>query len=365
MADLFYLVTNWFPFYTALTCLILLLLTNAANKKRIYTLLKLFLLTIITNWFVMNTFHYLGSDAVILMPLLFLGLLNPVVLYHFIFLLTKIDKEEHFYRRHYLIAGIVYVVAVSLFVLGIFNYGKTTAFTWTITLMLQVRALYSCMYCILAIKRISFYRKEVLNISSNERKASLSWLNPVLVIYVLQVMLPLIAIISGIHQDGGDYTNPYLFIIVLMVAYQNISLTHNLIAGNFETISLENYLQENMLYKKINAGIKTPKNNKDDDLKERLEIYFQQKKPYLNSELKITDLTKALATNRTYLSAFINNMYETNFCTFVNTYRLREYEQLRTDDANKKLSNNELAIQAGFSSYRAYLRTKGMLHSCQ
>jgi len=359
MADLFYLVTNWAPFYTALTCVILLLLINASGKNGIYVLLILFLTTIITNWLVMNTFYYLSSDAIILMPLLFLGLLNPVLLYHFIFLLTRLDKEEEFTRKHYLFAAIAYLAILCIFGRSFFIYGKELTFMSTVDLMPPIRAIFSLFYTVLVIKRIRMYRKEVLHIFSDQQKASLVWLSPILGIYIIQIALPLIALISGIDDDGGNYTNPFLFLIVLFVSFQNISLTYNVIAGNFETISPKSSQENNrLLSEEAIIEIEIPKNNTNDAMKEKLENYFGQEKPYLQSDLRIMDLIIPLQTNRTYLSTFINQTYNMNFCGFINHFRIVEYEKFRSDPKNHSISNNELAIEAGFTNYKAYLRAK-------
>lgn len=359
MGDLFYLVTNWSPFYTALTCLILLVLNNAPGKNGIHLLLVFFLTTIVTNWFVMNTFYYLASDAVLLMPLLFLGLLNPALLYHFIFLLTRLDPKESFSRKHYLFAGVAYLVILFVFVRCLFIDGRESTFISTVDLMPPIRAVFSLFYCILAVKRIRQYRKEILHVFSDQQKASLVWLTPVLIIYIIQIALPLIAFFSGIDDNGGNYTNPFLFFIVVIVSYQNISLTYNVIAGNFETISLKRVRGNNRLWvdKPIDVTeiTETPTTN---DLKERLENYFSKEKPYLQSDLKIMDLIIPLQTNRTYLSTFINQTYAMNFCGFINHFRIMEYEKLRSDPTNQGLTNNELAVEAGFTNYKAYLRAK-------
>jgi YesN/AraC family two-component response regulator len=61
---------------------------------------------------------------------------------------------------------------------------------------------------------------------------------------------------------------------------------------------------------------------KQEWLKQSLLDYFLQEKPYLNPDLNLGDVSKALGTNKTYLSQLINREFEMNFYTFVNQYRI-------------------------------------------
>ena len=92
--------------------------------------------------------------------------------------------------------------------------------------------------------------------------------------------------------------------------------------------------------------------------KERFEKYIREEKPYLNPELKITDLTGELQTNRTYLSTFINRTYGMNFNTYINDCRLREMKAFLADSTCAGVSMTDLAIRAGFGCYHSYRRAK-------
>jgi len=81
---------------------------------------------------------------------------------------------------------------------------------------------------------------------------------------------------------------------------------------------------------------------------------FDEKKIYLNSQLNILDVVKAVGTNRTYISAIINQQYNQNFSTFVNNYRIEELHKVY---AEKPYSTNEmLAESCGFGSVNSLKR---------
>ncbi len=94
--------------------------------------------------------------------------------------------------------------------------------------------------------------------------------------------------------------------------------------------------------------------------RERIDHYIETRKPWLNPAFRIGDMAEDLFSNRAYVSAFINSEYGVNFSRFVNGYRLEEVERLREEARRKKqrVPMLQLILNAGFSSYRSYLRAK-------
>jgi len=81
---------------------------------------------------------------------------------------------------------------------------------------------------------------------------------------------------------------------------------------------------------------------------------FEEKKIYLNSELNILDVVKAIGTNRTYISVIINQQYNQNFCAFVNGYRIEELHRVYSE--NQNFNNEILAECCGFGSVNSLKR---------
>jgi len=77
-------------------------------------------------------------------------------------------------------------------------------------------------------------------------------------------------------------------------------------------------------------------------------VQFDEKKIYLNSQLNILDIVQLVGTNRTYISTIINQEYNHNFCTFVNSYRLDELD--RVFHKNPDLNPEKLSECCGFGS---------------
>jgi AraC-like DNA-binding protein len=84
-------------------------------------------------------------------------------------------------------------------------------------------------------------------------------------------------------------------------------------------------------------------------------VLFEEEKIYLNSQLNIMDIVQAVGTNRTYISSIINQQYNQNFCSFVNSYRIEELEKVLLE--NPDYTNEILADCCGFGSLNSMKRS--------
>ncbi len=88
---------------------------------------------------------------------------------------------------------------------------------------------------------------------------------------------------------------------------------------------------------------------------ERLIFEFEKNKIFLDSQLTINEVVRIVGTNRSYISAVINQHYNQHFCSFVNTYRLNELEKALIKDPQS--TNEALAHQSGFGSISSMKRS--------
>jgi AraC-like DNA-binding protein len=86
----------------------------------------------------------------------------------------------------------------------------------------------------------------------------------------------------------------------------------------------------------------------------KIQLQFEEGKIYLNSQLNIMDIVQAVGTNRTYISSIINQHYNQNFCSFVNSYRIKELESVIYK--NPDFTNEVLAESCGFGSLNSLKR---------
>ena len=85
---------------------------------------------------------------------------------------------------------------------------------------------------------------------------------------------------------------------------------------------------------------------------DRIQKLFEQKKPYLDEDFSLEELSKLLCVNKTYVSRAINAMSGKNFRQFINYQRvLYSMEMMKK---NPKYKVIELAFMSGFHSVVTY-----------
>ena len=85
-----------------------------------------------------------------------------------------------------------------------------------------------------------------------------------------------------------------------------------------------------------------------DALRQKLDLWMEQEKPYVNPAFQLSDLGAVLPMNRTYLSQFIKAEYGCTFYQFVSRYRVAEAKRLKLEQPDLKM--DEIAARCGFSS---------------
>ena len=134
--------------------------------------------------------------------------------------------------------------------------------------------------------------------------------------------------------------------------YSLIYLVCALLAVNQQDISFSISEQEEIKLLHEEKGSIIP-NTIRLQLNKKLRLLMEERKMYLNPELRLDFVAKELNTNRTYLSALIKEDFKENFIGFVNRYRIDEAKRLlNEEDNNSNLS--EIAEIVGFKSISSF-----------
>lgn len=100
----------------------------------------------------------------------------------------------------------------------------------------------------------------------------------------------------------------------------------------------------------------------DEELMTSIGQLMDEQQPYLNPDLKIADVAKALGTNATYVSRCINAERGATFSQFVNAYRISHAQQLLRQQPDMKIA--ALSTASGFANettfFRAFKALTGM-----
>lgn len=88
---------------------------------------------------------------------------------------------------------------------------------------------------------------------------------------------------------------------------------------------------------------------------ERIRELVENKKLFLNSELKITDIADTLGIHRNIVSDAINSQTGFSFNQYISNYRVEHAKSLLRQDPNKKLSS--ISAESGFANEQSFFRT--------
>lgn len=99
-------------------------------------------------------------------------------------------------------------------------------------------------------------------------------------------------------------------------------------------------------------------------LYKKLKTYMESERPYINPDLKIADLAKAIGSSSFSLSYLFNQYLNQSYYDFVNHYRIEEFKKLVDDPQYTKYTLTALASLCGFSSrasfFRSFKKTTGI-----
>lgn len=415
MVELYKIAILLCPVISSLFAILILLLdierSHIKNLKLNYYLLAYFG-AIFLSWFSAILYFYIPIVYVYINWLSMLAfILTQVFYYGFISEATRINVHEKLSNINYLFPVLLSLSLLFVCIItpvqdqlnailskGIYTSGSKLFFYLNYS-KIPLRLAYSLIYTILGLKRLFRYRRFIRNYSSNEVKVTLRWVSALLLFSILLILAPL----SKIFASREEMTySPLAIVFVISLLCQYAYLCLHVIKRDRFIIDLSNetsgpyrskhdgkLLHAVSHFNKSKNISPTVIEEKDDTLNDAVGVEFElagniqtgedemsiylkknlltrdsfdtfmkDKKPYLNADLKITDLVNMLHVNRTYISSFINREYGVNFSVFINNYRLLEYKSLMETPEYRKMTKSELAEMAGFNSYRSFLRTE-------
>lgn len=161
----------------------------------------------------------------------------------------------------------------------------------------------------------------------------------------------------------------YNYNLIAMLVVVLISVFPIFIVGNHSQFNMFNIADFDKQIKKdspeLANEIVTPYykgNSKDDSeqtglsdenliyLAERIVEAVESRQLYLNPDLRITDISNVLSTNRTYISQAINLKLGGNFSDFINNYRIEHTKRLLTDPSYYNFTIEAIAEDSGYAT---------------
>jgi AraC-like DNA-binding protein len=193
-------------------------------------------------------------------------------------------------------------------------------------------------------RRWSQYQHLIKQEMSNTEDVSLSWVKFFVAVFLVINVFFLFNLFVVIHFDYNAWLAKSTAIVfalsVFALGYKGILQREIFLNISGEVV--------NNVTQTANTEIPSPK--PDQQLIDRLLLYMDEHKPYLEPELTLSSLAKNAGFSRSQLSQIINDGIGENFYDFVNRYRVEQVKKLMTDPQMKNFNMLGLALEAGFKS---------------
>lgn len=203
-------------------------------------------------------------------------------------------------------------------------------------------------YSILAFIEIAKHQKKIKDlVSFTSGMITLNWLKILSISYYVAFLV--LFVLGGLNMIGDfipfdPYFVVFTFITIFSFAYSFYVIKQPDIYGD-EIKVMDNDKKETEKY--VRSGLKEKQAS---SYLEKLINCMETRKPYLNRNLSILDLSELTGIPRHHITQVLNEVYGRNFFTFINEYRVNEVISRFGDPKNNNFTILAIAYDAGFNS---------------
>ncbi len=231
--------------------------------------------------------------------------------------------------------------------------GATTIFIEAFGIIQQL------LYLAFSLQLYFNYRTRLQDFFSNTYRMELNWIRNFLYIYTFLFVYMVIQQLINLSVLELSWIQRwwYQLFSALAVIYVGIK-------GYFTDTSTLSTLQFNPTKQTIakegaTVSSLTDKQRSKEEIetvRNQLLDYMSDKKPYLDPELNLKQLSEQLNLTRSQLSEVINAGFGKNFNDFINEYRIEAVKQMLQEGQQNKLSLLGIAFDCGFNSKATFNR---------
>lgn len=201
-------------------------------------------------------------------------------------------------------------------------------------------------FLILGRKLVLQYNNRIANFYANQESKSIVWVNLLLYSFFATSVMSIIFNLAG----RSLFLNS-TFLLLIPSAIFSVLLFFIGFQGYLQNYSIIDLNQDEL----DNAEFSMKEYNQN-QLKDKLLELFDSQQIYKHNDLKITQVSIILQTNRTYVSNLINSEFKCTFSDFVNRYRILEAKKLMSDSMQKNFTLSYVADESGFGSVNTFIR---------
>lgn len=274
----------------------------------------------------------------------------------FLYLCTKslmCNSSKDFRKEH-----IIVPVYILIAIIGFVFYNSYPQQT---TVAIRVFAFcFNALFVIFAVKLFHRYKKNLQTNFSNIDEISFNWMR--FLAFGLIILLSGALILVILCEFFSFPLSLYSVFAVMVLLFVNVlgfrGIKHSTIF-NQTVIQYNQAEPEKQLSTNKEDSSYANYGLKEEDavsLSEKLKIYMEDEKPYVNMDLTLKDLALALDTYPHYITQVLNTVFNQNFYNFINTYRVEEIQRRLHDPQFKNLTILAVAYDCGFNSKSSFNR---------
>ncbi len=221
-------------------------------------------------------------------------------------------------------------------------------------------------YLSASFKVIKHHQQQIKDTFSTVEKVRLNWLRNLLLMFGVIWVTALLRFLTTYGEVG--YENkvavPILLCVVIFLIAGYALRQPEIFSNRWDnSININKQIPEKVVSIGINHQDDLPRPNQsskyecsnlnENDIegyKENLNQYLEQKKPYINADLKLGDLADHLGMPSYQLSQVINIGYQQNFYDLINSLRIIDAKRMLTDSSNQHNKIIGIAYDVGFNS---------------
>lgn len=296
-----------------------------------------------------------------------LTFLSPL-LYRYVYFLAQENIQQETKLNHWLhfgVPGLFLLVNFSFYsYYGLFGEGGgfyeafLILWDWTNSVGFQYFASAQVVfYSFWTIKYLHRYRSSIGEFSSFKEGLELKWLNTFTLSFIVAAI---IFTFSKFIPGSVSLFYPAILIHILysglFVIKRNFTLYKVSLEAEFRSkeIKIETSEKTNNQTEPKYKGSALKDEQRIDTIKESVLDLMSNHKVYLDPTLTVFKVGKELKLNSKYVSQVINQEFNKNFISFVNSFRVDEVKRLMKEDMYENLTLEGLALKAGFKSKSSF-----------
>ncbi|PKO99662.1 MAG: hypothetical protein CVU13_03810 [Bacteroidetes bacterium HGW-Bacteroidetes-8] len=196
-------------------------------------------------------------------------------------------------------------------------------------------------------KLIRAYDKKIKEFYSSTEERTLTWAGNMMIAMVSAAIFSLILNTLG----KAFFIHDSMLLLFPSLAFSIILYAIGFM-GFKQRYSIQTYqgdiLKDNNINHKHSTEVTRQK------LHDQLLVLLNEKEIFRNTNLRITDISQQLGTNRSYVSNIVNNEFKSTFSDLINHYRVEYAKKLLLDE--KLFILEYISEESGFASVNSFLR---------